>query len=256
MGVGRFDDLDQWEAIYRMVTQSLRSSDVSIGSAARASVRDRSLRSRLSSGHVVMVVAGILGLLLSLSVLRRADTTVPVMVVDHDLASGTRVSPDLFHVARIHAGAALLDNLVAPAALAGLRGRVVRAPLRAGDLLERSELGSAASGDAPRSVSFPVDSALAVGGDIGAGDRVDVLASATNGNDSGYVLVGADVVAVQSKSNGPLRSGDGQITITVAVDAAGAERLAAALHGSDLLVVRSTGAARVSDVHWFARADG
>jgi Flp pilus assembly protein CpaB len=240
-----------------MMTQSLRTSDAGVGSTERSAVRDRSLRSRVSSGHVVMVVAGLLGLLLSLSVLRRADTTVPVMVVDRDLASGTRVQSDLFHAVRIHADRPVLDNLVAPDALAGLQGRIVRAPLRAGDLLQRSNLGATTAGDARRSMSFPVDSALAVGGDLAAGDRIDVLASATDGARSGYVLTGADVVAVQSKSAGPLRSGDGQITITVAVDAAGAERLAAALHGTDLLVVRSTGAAAVSAVHWFGdAADG
>lgn len=239
-----------------MVTHSLRTSEAGLEASARTSVRERTLRSRVSSGHVVMVVAGLLGLLLSLSVLRRADTTVPVMVVDHDLASGAQVQSSLFHVARIHADRVLLANLVAPDALAGLRGRIVRVPLRAGDLLERSALGAATTRDAQRSVSFPVDSSLAVAGDLAAGDRIDVLASATDGTRSGYVLTGADVVAVQSKSSGPLRSGDGQITITVAVDAAGAERLAAALHGSDLLVVRSTGAAAVSAVHWFAGDDG
>jgi hypothetical protein len=48
-----------------------------------------------------------------------------------------------------------------------------------------------------------------------------------------------------------LRGGDGRLSLTVAVDAAGAQRLAAALHAADLLVVRSTGAEPVSSVHWF-----
>jgi len=101
-------------------------------------------------------------------------------------------------------------------------------------------------------VSFPVDSALAVGGQLSAGDRIDVLASANDGSGSGYVLVGVDVVSVHATGTGPLRGSDGRLSLTVAVDAAGAQRLAAALHVADLLVVRSTGAAPVTSVPWFA----
>jgi Flp pilus assembly protein CpaB len=233
-----------------MLTHSDRVSRSEPAPPMRPSA-SRPLRGRVSSGHVVMVVAGLLGLLLSLSVLRRADTTVPVMSVAHDLAPGARVEPGLFRVTRVHVDPGPLANLVTPATLAGLRGDIVRAPLRAGDLLERSDVVAASTGRATRSVSFPVDASLAVDGDVAAGDRIDVLASATDGSASGYVLVGADVVAVHSSSSGPLRAGDGQITITVAVDSAGTERLAAALHGTDLLVVRSTGAAAVASAHWF-----
>jgi Flp pilus assembly protein CpaB len=198
-----------------------------------------------------MVVAGLLGLLLSLSVLRREDTTVPVMAVTHDVAPGTRLTPEMFRATRVHADDRALGNLVSPAALADLHGSIVVSSLRAGDLLERSAVGSSTTRRAARAVSFPVDSSLAVGGDVSAGDRVDVLASATDGSASGYVLVAVEVVAVHSSGSGPLRGGEGRLSVTVAVDAAGAQRLAAALHAADLLVVRSTGATPVSAVPWY-----
>ena len=215
----------------------------------------RALRSRVSSGHVLMVVAGLLGLLLSLSVLRRADDTVAVVVAARDLAPGTRLRPDMVRTARIHAEARVLGNLVPADGLDALDGSIVLASLRVGDLLARSGLGPASTRGAARAVSFPVDSALAVGGQLSAGDRVDVLASANDGSGSGYVLVGADVVAVHASGTGPLRASDGHLSITVAVDSAGAQRLAASLHVADLLVVRSTGAAPVTSVAWF-RAGG
>jgi Flp pilus assembly protein CpaB len=211
----------------------------------------RALRSRVSSGHVVMVVAGLLGLLLSLSVLRRADDTVAVVMIARDLAPGTRLRPDMVRTTRIHADNRLLANLVPAEGLDGLRDSVVLASLRAGDLLARSGLGPASTSRAARAVSFPVDSAFAVGGQLSAGDHIDVLASANDGSGSGYVLVGVDVVAVHASGTGPLRASDGQLSITVAVDADGAQRLAAALHVADLLVVRSTGAAPVATVPWF-----
>jgi Flp pilus assembly protein CpaB len=196
-----------------------------------------------------MVVAGLLGLLLSLSVLRRADDTVPIVVVTRDIAPGTRLRADMLATTRIHADGRLLANLVSADDRA--LGSIVLSALRSGDVLERSGLGSRSTRRAARAVSFPVDSALAVGGDVSTGDRIDVLASAHDGSVSGYVLVGADVVAVHEIGSGPLRGTDGRLSITVAVDAAGAQRLAGALHTADLLVVRSTGAAPVASVNWF-----
>jgi Flp pilus assembly protein CpaB len=198
-----------------------------------------------------MVVAGLLGLLLSLAVLRRADSSVPVLVARHDVAPGTRIRSELFRATRVHVDPGPLANLVTPSTLMTLRGRVVRAPMRAGDLLERSDLAAPATGAAQRSVSFPIDASLAVDGNVAAGDRIDVLASSDDGTRTGYVLAGVDVVAVHSSSSGPRRAGDGQITITVTVDAAGSERLAGALHGAHLLVVRATGAPAVASRHWF-----
>jgi Flp pilus assembly protein CpaB len=235
-----------------MMTQSEHVSDDLVGAARARRPSRRPLRSRVSSGHVVMVVAGLLGLLLSLSVLRKADNTVAVVVVARDLAPGTRLLPDMVRTTRIHSDERLLANLVPAEAFDGLKGSVVLASLRTGDLLARSGLGPASTQRAARAVSFPVDAALAVGGQLSTGDNVDVLASANDGSGSGYVLAGVDVVAVHATGTGPLRGSDGRLSITVAVDAAGAQRLAAALHVADLLVVRSTGAAPVASVPWFA----
>lgn len=239
------------------MTQSHRYTEVpaAAGAPERVSAR-RSLGSRFSTGHVVMVVAGLLGLLLSLSVLRKADNTVPVVVVTRDVVPGTRLRSDMVGTTRVHADDQSMRNLVAADDRDALLGSIVLASLRAGDLLERSGVGAASTGRAARSVSFPVDASLAVGGEVAAGDRIDVLAAAHDGSATGYVLVAADVVAVHAIGSGPLRGSDGQVSITVTVDAVGAQRLVAALHAADLLVVRATGAAPVTPVHWFDAGAG
>ena len=235
-----------------MMTQSEHGSDDLVGVARAQRTPRRALRSRVSSGHVVMVVAGLLGLLLSLSVLRKADNTVAVVMVARDLAPGTRLLPDMVRTTRIHADDRLLHE---PRQSRRFRrgqglGRPRVAPQRRPPRAQRSRPGI----DAARGASRELPRRR------GARRRRTAFcrrphrrarASANDGSGSGYVLAGVDVVAVHSSGTGPLRGSDGKLSITVAVDAAGAQRLAAALHVADLLVVRSTGAAPVAPVPWF-----
>jgi hypothetical protein len=78
------------------------------------------------------------GLLLSLSVLRRADNTVPVVVVTRDVVPGTRLRPEMVGTTRVHADERSLRNLVAADDRDRMIGSIVLSSLRTGDLLERS----------------------------------------------------------------------------------------------------------------------
>ncbi|PLS75322.1 MAG: hypothetical protein CYG61_07985 [Actinobacteria bacterium] len=86
-------------------------------------------------------------------------------------------------------------------------------------------------------MSLPVERQHAVGGALRPGDRVDVI----DGAEASFVVTNAEVLAVPNLSNGNL-SGTGSYAITIAVDAQGALRLAAAIAGGKVEVVRSTGA--------------
>ena len=61
----------------------------------------RSLRGRLSVGHVVMIVAGLLGALLTLAVLRRADDTTPVAVAAREIPAGAEVTSGDFDLTEV-----------------------------------------------------------------------------------------------------------------------------------------------------------
>jgi Flp pilus assembly protein CpaB len=60
-----------------------------------------------------MVVAGLLGALLTMNVVRAADRTQPVLVAATDLAPGTVIGDGAVRVAHIHADEAVLSSLVA-----------------------------------------------------------------------------------------------------------------------------------------------
>ena len=111
--------------------------------------RRRALTSRVSTGHVVMVLAGVLGVLLTLSALRAADNTRPVLAATSDIAAGTVVDAHSFRPTRVHVGSDVLATLFDASELAGLRGRVAVERIPAGAL--RHARGGAPCGRRERS---------------------------------------------------------------------------------------------------------
>lgn len=205
----------------------------------------RGLSSRVSTGHVVMVLAGALGVLLTLTVLRSADDTRPVIVAAHDLAPGTVLSDASVHVARIHADASVLGTLFRADQIGTLRGRVVTATVQQGELLARGAVSALDAHASTRVMSFPIARARAVGGKLSTGDRVDVLAVDHDSGAAGYVLTDAEVVAVDGRSGGALSGASDDVTITLVVDPTSAPELASAIDAGTVMLVRSTGAPAV-----------
>jgi Flp pilus assembly protein CpaB len=203
--------------------------------------RRRALTSRVSTGHVVMVLAGVLGALLTLSALRAADNTRPVLAATSDIATGSVVDAHSFRATRVHVGSAVLATLFDASELAELRGRVVVERIPAGALVTREAVRRVAEGNDPRAMSFPIPRSRAVGGALVVGDRVDVLSVVRNSGRSGYVATDIQVLAFTSSGSGPLQgSDDASVTIAVASDAAA--RIASALETGTITLVRATGA--------------
>ena len=133
--------------------------------------------SRVSTGHVVMVLAGVLGVLFTLKRSRgAADHTRPMLAAARDIAPGTVLDSHSLRVVRVHVDdhvfATLFDAARARRDTRSGRGRA-HARRRAGD--SRTPCARTAAGDAPRAMSFPIPRSRAVGGALVVGDRVDVL---------------------------------------------------------------------------------
>src|SRR5262249_13745373 len=158
----------------------------------------RALRTRISSGHIVMLGAGALGVLLTLSAVRSADHTQPVLAAAHDLAPGAVVTTDDVRVARVHVDGAALRTLVSGTDVAALRGEVVTNPMTTGELIARANVRESSAGAAARVMSFPLPRARAVDGKLQSGDRVDVVAVEHDAARAGYVITDAAVVAVDN----------------------------------------------------------
>ena len=193
---------------------------------------------RLSLGHLIMIVAGLLAFLVNLSFLRSVDDRTLVAVAARDMPAGSRVSAADFHLVPVGAEGALLERLVTEDRLEDLEGFLGQ-DIEAGGLVELADVVASAAPDGLRAMSIPIDSEHAVGGALRAGDVVDVIA--VEDGTAGYVLIGARVLAVAGQASGPLGTSRG-FYVTLALGSEEALLLAEALAEGSVEVVRSTGA--------------
>ena len=200
-------------------------------------IRRRRAWTRLSAGHVLMILAFLLAAVANLVVLRRADVTYPVAVAATDLVPGRTVRPEDLRIVEIDAGPEVLATLVNDPTL-GV-GQVVTRLIPAGDLVRTSDLEATATFDRQRAMSIPVARSHAAGGAISVGDRVDVIAVVED--KAHFVAAGAEVIEVSSPGEGAL-SGGAEFFVVISVDSQTALDLAGALNTGDIEVVRSTGA--------------
>jgi Flp pilus assembly protein CpaB len=201
----------------------------------------RSRRNRFSGGHLAMLVAGLVGVLLTLALLRGADDRVRVAVAAHDLAAGAHLQASDVRYSPVAMSDELLATTLDRNAVRLAAGQVVVGPIRAGELITRGRLRPRAANGGRRAMSVAIDPARAVDGDLAPGDRVDVVVAGQT--DVAIVVPGAEVLAVDKGDDASFASSASrQITVTLAVDARESQLLTAAIADGDLAITRVTGA--------------
>jgi Flp pilus assembly protein CpaB len=190
---------------------------------------------------VITLLAGLLAMLLVFSVLRERDTTSQVAVASAEIRAGTTISRASFRLADVHVPGEVRGRLIDAASLGRLRGWIATRTILPGELVSRGDLRPPAAPSALRAMSIPVEAAHAVGGSLAAGDRVDVIQVDEDGQ-ARYVVSGAPLLAVNRPEAGVIGAATGASSITVAVDARQALRLATAIRSQRFEIVRSTGA--------------
>jgi Flp pilus assembly protein CpaB len=198
-------------------------------------------RSRLSLGHVVTLLAGLLATVLVYSVLRERDATFRAAAASAEIRAGTTVERTALRAVDVGVPENVRGRLIDPSALGRFRGWIATRTLQPGELLSRGDLRPPAAPSALRAMSIPVEAAHAVGGALAAGDRLDVI-EVDEGGQARYVVSGVEVLAVNRPDSGVIGAAGSSSSLTVAVDARQALRLAAAIRGQRFEVVRSTGA--------------
>ena len=210
-------------------------------SAASRRPRRRSPLARPSAAHLLMVLAAVLAFATNLMVLRNQDETRKVAMAAADLAAGRPIAASQVRAVEVDVSDQIYATLIPWEQVVGLAGRVPAYLLPAGELIRASDLRDPSAPAGLRSMSIPIDPEHAVGGDLSPGDRIDLIL--VGDETAGYVLVGAEVMAVSGTARGALAVGG--FHVTVAVDAEQALALAAAIRDGRIEIVRSTGAAAV-----------
>jgi Flp pilus assembly protein CpaB len=208
--------------------------------AALVHAPKRGPRSRLSTGHVVMVVAGLGGMVLTLAALRADTGGAGVAVASRDIRPGEVIAARDFHVEHIRADHTLLSTIVGQRAAASLRGQIAVTSIADHALIPRGAVRPRAARAGLRAMSIPLDPSVAVSGRLAAGDRVDVLAADQKG--AAIIVADAEVLGVDARERGGIGESSSPFTVTIAVDAPQSMLVAAAIADGHISIARTTGA--------------
>jgi len=200
----------------------------------------RRLSTRVSRGHVVMVVAGVAGAVLSFAALHQGTGGTQVVVAAHEIRAGEAVRPADFRPARLSASSGLVSALVGAGDVARLRGRIAGTTIAAGEPVLRRTLRPRAARGGLRAMSIPIDPSHAVGGRLAAGDRVDVLFAGERA--VSVIVADAAVLAVDARGHGGIGESSSPFTVTIAVTARESQLVAAAVADGDISLAHTTGA--------------
>ena len=165
------------------------------------------------------------------------------VVAAHDIAAGETVGAGDVRSAPVDLPGDLAAHAFADATT--VVGRVTLAPIAAGELLQTGAVADRAKADPRYELSVPVERARALGGDLDAGELVDVIATIGTGADAKTTVVAqraAVVRVIDAKRTTVGSSGD--IVLGLALPTS--DEVLAVTHASQagtITIVRATGAA-------------
>jgi Flp pilus assembly protein CpaB len=187
------------------------------------------------------VVAGLLAMLAFLVATGESGGK-QVAVAARGLAAGEPLSPGDFRYINARLPDATLTAMLRPADVGAISGKVTTHAIAEGEPVTTADVAAAAAPSQQRSMSIPIDPSHAVSGSLQRGDAVDVVDSSSG--DSLYVVTDARVLAVGAPEGDKkaLAGSPGKYAVTIAVDERSALRVAQAITGGKVDVVRATGA--------------
>ncbi|CAN5282725.1 hypothetical protein BH18ACT5_BH18ACT5_15530 [soil metagenome] len=200
---------------------------------------------RITASHLLMVLAAVLAFATNVIVLRNQDETRSVVVTTSRIEAGRTLTASDFAEAPVDLDDDLFATLIPWERSTTLTGMVAARTMDAGQMVMAADMRPAAAPDRLRAISIPIDPEHAVGGDLVAGDRIDLISVSEEG--STYVLFAAEVLSVPTPGRGSI-AGVGGFYLVVAVDAEQALAVASAIQLGAIEVVRSTGSTNESGV--------
>lgn len=198
------------------------------------------LHTTFSLAHLLMVVAGLITFIAVAVVLRDRSAVLEVVVAGEALDEGSPVSSALMETVEIAAN----DPLAAYFVVVGtdVSGQYLARPIAKGEPILGSDLQIADEAPGRRTMTLPVDRLVLAGLGLRFGDRVDLIATTSDGA-SGFVVADVEVVRLPSSETLPgFGAAAAASWVTIEVSEAQALAIASAQATATVDVVRSSGA--------------
>jgi hypothetical protein len=160
-----------------------------------------------------------------------------------DLLPGRTLEPDQIELIPMDVPEQVAVGLISEAELASYQGWVVTARAAQGSLLGKTHLRAPLATSEYRAMSLPVGVEHAAGGDLVAGDLVDVIR--VDDEQASFVATGLQVLDVPGQTDGALGL-SGSFYLILQVDERAALSLALAMANAEVEVLRSTGSTPVT----------
>lgn len=167
-------------------------------------------------------------------VLAEADETVGVWVAATDLAQDSELSSADLKAVNVSMPRELLERYAQSSA--SLDGSVLTTSVRAGELLPLQWLTPTPTAQKGRSITIPVSSEHALGGELSPGDRIDIFATFNGSDDTARtVQIARDITVLSTVAAGGLvAEEDSVVGVTVAVSPETALSLAHAIRTGEI----------------------
>ncbi len=211
--------------------------------ADRPRPQRRSVLSKVSTAHFLMVLFGLLGFGSTLYLLQQQDAIVEVVVARGDLAAGTKLDAAAVETVAVPADGPLASTSLRPTELNDQMTLV--AAISSGAPVLRSLVTEASYLDDLNAFSVPIGEERALGGEFTAGDRVNLISviEIGNGRDttaiSTYVATDVPVLADRNDDSSGFGASRLDYFIAVGLDSEQSLGAATALMVGRLEVVRA-----------------
>jgi len=204
----------------------------------------RRVKARFGTAHLIAVAAGLLTAVLLLSWTRGQEDLTSVVLAASEIRAGTLIEATDLQVAEITSDPTVVAAIYPANSLQSLVGQVATRSISTSEPILRSDVRPVAAEAGRRAMSIPLSPANAVGGDLAAGDEVDVLVVTRSG--TRFVAEAVPVLAMADTSRSGLVGSASAWWVVLAVEDTEALEIADGVENGTIYLLRSTGTPALS----------
>lgn len=192
---------------------------------------------KFSKAHIIIIVSGILAFTSTFAYLNSLDKKTLVAKLKHDVVAGEVIDKNDVEFIKISDDSEITDMFISKRKISN-NAVVSRLDLKKSDVLTSTNTTRKATTTGLQSLSISIEIGRANGGDIIAGDLIDIYET---GDEARLVAKSLQVRSIKKPGDRLGISTSKELTIVVAVDASQASELSKIIGSKDIMIVLSSG---------------